>query len=83
MFSIKLVTMVVVGGMASVWGSLVGAAVLTILPEILVFFHDYEVIIFGAILMVVMIFMPRGLVRGLLDVWELRQAYQKGGASPG
>jgi branched-chain amino acid transport system permease protein len=73
MFSIKLVTMVVIGGMASIWGSLLGAAVLTILPELLAFFHDYEVIIFGLILMVVMIFLPRGLTRGLLDLWEFRQ----------
>jgi branched-chain amino acid transport system permease protein len=76
MFSIKLVTMVVVGGMASIWGSLLGATVLTVLPELLVVFHDYEIIIFGGILMVVMIFLPRGLVRGILDLWELRR-YRK------
>lgn len=79
MFSIKLVTMVVLGGMASIWGSLLGAAVLTVLPEILTMFHDYEVIIFGAILMVVMIFLPRGLVRGLMDLWEFRRYKKKGG----
>jgi branched-chain amino acid transport system permease protein len=78
MFSIKLVTMVVLGGMASIWGSLLGAAVLTVLPEMLTVFHDYEVIIFGAILMVVMIFLPRGLVRGLRDLWEFRR-YKKEG----
>ena len=82
MFSIKLVTMVIVGGMASIWGSLLGAAVLTILPELLVVFHDYEIIIFGAILMVVMVFLPRGLVRGILDLWELRRYKKKGGPSP-
>jgi len=79
MFSIKLVTMVVLGGMASIWGSLLGAAVLTVLPEILTMFHDYESIIFGAILMVVMIFLPRGLVRGLLDLWEFRKYKKQGG----
>ncbi len=79
MFSIKLVTMVVLGGMASIWGSLLGAAVLTVLPEMLTVFHDYEVIIFGAILMVVMIFLPRGLVRGLRDLWEFRRYKKKGG----
>jgi branched-chain amino acid transport system permease protein len=82
MFSIKLVTMVVVGGMASIWGSLLGAAVLTVLPELLIVFHDYEIIIFGAILMVVMIFLPRGLVRGILDLWELRHYKKKGGPFP-
>jgi branched-chain amino acid transport system permease protein len=78
MFSIKLVTMVVVGGMASIWGSLLGAAVLTILPELLTVFHDLEVVIFGLILMIVMIFLPRGLFRGILDIWEFRQRKMKG-----
>jgi branched-chain amino acid transport system permease protein len=78
MFSIKLVTMVVVGGMASIWGSLLGAAVLTVLPELLAVFHEMEIVIFGLILIVVMIFLPRGLVRGLLDLWEFRQRKMKG-----
>ncbi len=82
MFSIKLVTMVVVGGMASVWGSLLGAAVLTILPEFLAVFHDFEFIIFGTILMVVIIFLPRGLVRGILDLWEFRRYKKAGGSFP-
>ncbi len=82
MFSIKLVSMVVVGGMASIWGSLLGAAVLTVLPEVLAFFHDYEAVIFGAILMVVMIFLPRGLVRGILDLWEFRRYKREGGTFP-
>jgi branched-chain amino acid transport system permease protein len=79
MFSIKLVTMVVLGGMASIWGSLLGAAVLTVLPEVLIVFHDFEVIIFGAILIVVMIFMPRGLVRGIMDLAEFRSYKRQGG----
>ncbi len=82
MFSIKLVAMVVLGGMASIWGSLLGAGVLTVLPEALTVFHDFEVVIFGAILMVVMIFLPRGLVRGLLDLWEFRRYKRKGSFVP-
>jgi branched-chain amino acid transport system permease protein len=79
MFSIKLVTMVVLGGMASIWGSLLGAGVLTALPEVLTVFHDFEVVIYGAILMVVMIFLPRGLVRGILDLCEFRRYKRAGG----
>ncbi len=82
MFSIKQVTMVVLGGMASIWGSLLGAGVLTVLPEMLTVFHDFEVVIFGAILMVVMIFLPRGLVRGILDLYEFRRYKKKGGHIP-
>jgi branched-chain amino acid transport system permease protein len=79
MFSVKLVTMVVLGGMASIWGSLLGAGALTALPEVLTIFHDFEVVIFGAILMVVMIFLPRGLVRGIMDLYESRRYKKQGG----
>ena len=60
--SIELVTMVVVGGMASVFGSIIGAALLTILPQLLQTFEGWEVVVFGVILMATMIFMPKGLV---------------------
>ena len=60
--SIELVTMVVIGGMASVYGSLVGAVLLTALPQALATFEGWETVAFGAILMACMIFMPKGLV---------------------
>lgn len=60
--SIELVTMVVIGGMASVYGSVVGAVLLTALPQLLARFEGWETVVFGAILMLCMIFMPRGLV---------------------
>lgn len=67
-FSIELVTMVVLGGMASTYGAILGAVILTFLPELLVIFEDYEVMIFGGILMVMMIFLPQGLFLGLRDL---------------
>jgi len=60
--SIELVTMVVIGGMASVYGSVVGAVLLTALPQALATFEGWETVAFGAILMLCMIFLPRGLV---------------------
>ncbi|NRR29394.1 branched-chain amino acid ABC transporter permease [Oxalobacteraceae bacterium] len=63
--SIELVTMVVVGGMASVFGSIVGAALLTVLPQLLSAFEGWEIVVFGVILMATMILMPRGLVPSL------------------
>jgi branched-chain amino acid transport system permease protein len=68
--SIRMVTMVVIGGMASIWGSLLGASLLTLLPEWLHAFSEFEMVVYGLILMVVMIFLPRGLTRGLLDIYE-------------
>ena len=60
--SIELVTMVVFGGMASTFGAVAGAAVLTTLPQLLTVFKEYEVVLLGAVMMLTMIFMPRGLV---------------------
>jgi len=60
--SIELVTMVVIGGMASVYGSVVGAVLLTALPQALASFEGWETVAFGTILMLCMIFLPKGLV---------------------
>lgn len=60
--SIELVTMVVIGGMASIYGSLLGAVLLTALPQALATFEGWETVAFGGILMACMIFMPKGLV---------------------
>ncbi|MFO8113711.1 MAG: branched-chain amino acid ABC transporter permease [Desulfosalsimonadaceae bacterium] len=68
--SIRIVTMVVIGGMASIWGSLLGASLLTLLPEWLHAFADYEMMVYGLVLMLVMIFLPQGLTRGILDIYE-------------
>jgi branched-chain amino acid transport system permease protein len=68
--SIELVTMVVFGGMASTFGAVVGAAVLTVLPQLLTTLKDYEMVVFGAILMATMIFLPRGVVPTLAALWR-------------
>lgn len=67
-FSIVLVAMVAVGGMASVWGAMIGAALLTILPEYLRAFHDYDILIYGSILLLIMMFLPQGLFAGILSL---------------
>lgn len=59
--SVELVTMVVVGGMASVFGSIVGAVLLTVLPQALATFEGWETVVFGAVLMLCMVFLPKGL----------------------
>ena len=66
--SVELVTMVVFGGMASTFGAVVGAAILTVLPQALTVIKDYEMVVFGAILMITMIFLPRGAVPTLVGL---------------
>ncbi len=63
--SIELVAMVVLGGMGSIFGSLVGAIVLVVLPQALTVFHEYEQALLGLIVMVFMIFLRRGIVPSL------------------
>ncbi len=62
MHSVELVTMVVFGGMASTFGAVVGAAVLTVLPQALTIVKEYEMVVLGAVMMGTMIFFPRGAV---------------------
>lgn len=76
--SIELVTMVVLGGIGSTFGAVFGAMVLTLLPEVLVVFEDFEMLIFGGILMLIMIFLPQGLFVGITQA--LRNALIKHGA---
>jgi branched-chain amino acid transport system permease protein len=70
--SIEFVTMVVLGGMASTFGALVGAAILTVLPQVLAAAQEYKHVALGAIMIGVMIFMPRGLVPTLAALWRRR-----------
>jgi branched-chain amino acid transport system permease protein len=67
--SVELVTMVVVGGMASIWGAVFGAALLSLLPQILASFEGWETVAFGVILVATMIFLPRGIVPSLSGVF--------------
>jgi branched-chain amino acid transport system permease protein len=68
--SIELLTMVVIGGLGSIYGSFLGALLLTLLPEFLRFMHDYDIVFYGGLLMVMTIFMPGGLVRGIPDLFR-------------
>lgn len=65
--SIELLTMVVVGGVASVYGSVVGAVLLTALPQALANFEGWETVAYGVILVSCMIFVPKGIVPTLAN----------------
>ncbi|MCD6232487.1 branched-chain amino acid ABC transporter permease [Candidatus Aerophobetes bacterium] len=67
-FSIALLTMVVIGGMDSIWGAIMGTALLTILLEFLRIFHDYDILIYGGVLLLIMIFLPEGVFKGLFNL---------------
>lgn len=73
MFSILLLMMVVVGGTESIWGAMLGTAVLTLLPEYLRGLEDFEMLAYGAILTLVLLFMPQGLLEGMRQILVRRQ----------
>jgi branched-chain amino acid transport system permease protein len=60
--SIELVTMAVLGGLGSLLGAVLGAAVLVLLPQLLTVFHEYEQLVLGLVMMLVMIFLRAGIV---------------------
>jgi branched-chain amino acid transport system permease protein len=73
MFSVELIVMVVVGGTRSIWGSVVGAVLLTVLPEYLRVMKDYDVLVYGAIVIVAVMWAPSGiagLARRALARWQ-------------
>ena len=62
-FSIKLLIMIALGGMHEIWGAIIGAFLITFLSfEWLHYFKDFEIVIYGLILLLVTIFLPDGLV---------------------
>jgi branched-chain amino acid transport system permease protein len=78
--SVELVTMVVVGGLGSIYGSVLGAVILTILPEFLRAFQDYDIIVYGAILILMIIFLPGGFVKGVGGLMDMIMAKVPGKA---
>ncbi len=65
MKSIELLNMVVLGGLGSIPGTILGAGVLTLAPEVLRFFSDYRNLFYGALLVIMMIYRPNGLLGGV------------------
>lgn len=80
--SIKFLTMVVIGGMTSIWGALIGTLLIGFISEGLVLLSevvpglqgDVDTIVFGAILVLIVMFMPEGLVPRIRSMYEKAQA---------
>lgn len=72
-YSIQVVTMVLVGGMGSLWGSLFGAAVLTSISEALHIAKQYHIIAYGVFLCLVLVFLPEGILVGIHNYYQKRK----------
>jgi branched-chain amino acid transport system permease protein len=76
--SILILAMVVIGGMGSIGGAILGAVVVTIIPEVFRGITPYRFLIFGVAIILVMIFRPQGILPS-----KRRQAELRGGATRG
>ncbi len=59
--SILMLLFVILGGLGTVWGPAVGTAVLLILPELIVGFTHVRLVIYGAVMLACLYFMPQGI----------------------
>jgi branched-chain amino acid transport system permease protein len=66
--SIVLLMMIVIGGIGSLEGAIIGALLLTFAPEYLRVFKDFRMILYGALLVLLMIFIPGGLIGLIADL---------------
>jgi len=68
-----ILCIVVLGGMGSIIGVIIGALILILLPEYLRAFADYRMLIFGAILVIMMVFRPQGIISNVRRTYEFKQ----------
>jgi branched-chain amino acid transport system permease protein len=82
--SILILSMVVVGGLGSIYGSIVGAVLLSVLPELLRDLGSYRMIVVGAVLLLAILFLPKGLVGEVsaLDLMRRQWRPARGAAAP-
>lgn len=67
--SILILSIVVVGGMGSIPGVILGASVLVLLPEVLREVQEYRMLAFGALMVIIMVFKPEGIIRAKRKVY--------------
>ena len=71
--SINILCVVVLGGMGSIVGVIVGAFVLILLPEYLRFLSEYRILAFGSVLVVMMVFRPGGIVETTRRIYQYKE----------
>ena len=67
--SINILVMLFLGGTGTIFGPALGAVFLVVLPELTYTFQDYEMLINGLILILVLLFMPKGLYGMVTGLW--------------
>jgi branched-chain amino acid transport system permease protein len=79
MDSAMILSMVVLGGMGSILGVIIAALALKLLPEYLRAVAEYRMLVFGAVMVLMMIFRPQGLISNLRRKHERAPADESDG----
>lgn len=83
-FSVNYVIMLVIGGLGSVPGSVLGALIVTLTPEVLRFLQDYYWLIYSIITLIFVVFLPNGMISLFVKLKQfVCGLFGKGGASNG
>jgi len=69
-YSIIVLMMVVLGGMSNIWGGIAGALIITVLPEVLRGFKEFDILVYGLILTISLLFMRKGIVPLMSDLFK-------------
>ena len=77
--SIIILCIVVLGGMGSIAGVIVGALILILLPEYLRAFSEYRMLLFGALLVLMMVFRPGGIVSDVRRIYKFEGGQDNNG----
>jgi branched-chain amino acid transport system permease protein len=72
--SALILCIVVLGGMGSIIGVGIGALILILLPEYLRAFAEYRMLLFGAVLIVMMVFRPQGIIAGMRRTYTVKKS---------
>src|SRR5207237_10377446 len=67
-YAVERLMMVVLGSLPRVSGAILGAFIITVLPVVFEHFEDYKTLVFGITMVLIMKFMPSGLIDGLLSL---------------
>jgi branched-chain amino acid transport system permease protein len=81
--SVNVLSLIIIGGMGSIPGVVVGALALVGLPELLREFAEFRFVVYGAALVVMMLTRPEGLVPEARRQIELEEFREVGKAPPG
>jgi branched-chain amino acid transport system permease protein len=84
---ITLLLMVVFGGIGHIWGGVIGAVAVTVIDDLTRDYYQYRMVMFGAVIVLTVMFMPRG-IGGLIDDFLARRRFnairkRKAGAASG